>query len=152
MSFDTDAFHAYLALLEARGFRPATVPAIPGTKQAAVKWKEHAAGTHGPHFRHTEGRLLLTGARSSGICIVDIDLKAGGLENFERYEEERGRAERVLTVRSPTGGLHLYFRPPYPWRTVTDRPVPGVDLRGEGGVVMTPGSQHPRGGHYRIEI
>ena len=152
MTFDSDEFARYVALLRSFGVEPTTIPAVPGFKKAAVKWGERGAGEHGPHFPDTVARLILTGSRSGGICIVDIDASKGGFENFAAYEAAHPAAlPPLFTVRSPSGGLHLYYRPRRAWRTVTDRPCPGVDLRGEGGVAMVPGSVHPRGGIFRIE-
>ena len=150
--FDTEEFSRYIALLRSLGVEPTTIPAVPGTKGAAVKWAERGPGENGPHFPDTVSRLILTGSRSCGICIVDIDASKGGFENFAKYEAAHPPAlPPLFTVRSPSGGLHLYYRPRRAWRTCTDQPCIGVDLRGEGGVAMVPGSVHPKGGIFRIE-
>ena len=151
-TFDSAEFARFVDRLRALGIEPSTVPARPGSKIPAVKWGEMSPGENGPHWPHTEARLLLTGSRSGGICVIDIDTKDGGFGNFEAWERANPpRLPPLFSVRSPSGGLHLYYRPARIWRTVQGQPVQGVDIRGEGGVVVVPGSLHPRGGIYRIE-
>lgn len=151
-AFDSDEFGRYIALLRSLGVEPTTIPAVPGTKGAAVKWAERGPGENGPHFPDTQARLLLTGRRSCGICVIDIDPGGSGFENFAAFEAAHPPAlPPLLTIRSPSGGLHLYYRPRRLWRTLTNCPCQGVDLRGEGGVVVTAGSVHKKGGIYRIE-
>lgn len=145
-------FARYLAVLLEAGIEPTIVPVTPGTKIPAVKWAKIAPGTITPDFPGTQARALLTGSRSGGIVVVDVDSKSGGFETLQRYEAEHGRIPATLTVRSPTGGLHIYLLSPERFRSVTNGLGPGVDIRGEGGIVLTPGSLHPTaGGIYRIE-
>lgn len=138
-------------LREAGISRISTVPVKPGTKIPAVKWADYQIGEEGPHFAETQARLLLTGRRSSGLSVIDVDTKGGGFDALERLEALHGAIPRTLSVRSPTGGLHIYVLPSRPLRTCAGVPARGIDIRGEGGVVMVPGSVHPRGGIYRIE-
>jgi hypothetical protein len=154
VTFDREEYRRFREILAAAGLEKiATVPAKPGTKEAAVKWKAFVPGEEGPHWADTTARLLLTGSRSSGLCVIDIDDKPGarGFDVFEKLEALHGRIPRTLSVRSPTGSLHVYVLPSRPLRTVANVPAKGIDIRGEGGVVMVPGSVHPRGGIYRIE-
>jgi hypothetical protein len=56
------------------------------------------------------------------------------------------------TVRTGSGGLHLFFA--HPGGIVRNRVglLPGVDLRGDGGFVVAPPSIHPSGGGVRLEV
>jgi hypothetical protein len=132
--------------------RPALVPCKPGTKRPGVRWAEHPAG-----FVHPEcagpgvtAIALLTGSRSGDLCVLDVDARAGGFQSLEALEKELGEIPATLTVRSPTGGIHIYFIRPGA-ETNAGKLAPGVDVRGDGGIVLCPGSVHPRGGIYRIE-
>lgn len=154
-TFDREEYRRFREALAAAGLEKiSTVPAKPGTKIPALRWADYAPGQEGAHFPDTVARLLLTGARSSGLCVIDVDDKPGarGFESLERLEALHGRIPPTLSVRSPTGGLHLYVLPSRPLRSVQGVPAKGLDIRGEGGVVMVPGSVHPRGGIYRIEV
>lgn len=154
MTFDREEYRRFREILAAAGLAQiATVPAKPGTKIAAVRWAEFGPGEEGPHWADTQARLLLTGSRSSGLCVIDVDDKPGarGFEALEKLEALYGALPRTLSARSPTGSLHLYVLPSRPLRTVANKPAKGIDIRGEGGVVVVPGSVHPRGGIYRIE-
>ena len=51
---------------------------------------------------------ILTG-RISGITILDIDIKNGGLELWEKISSAYPEINTPM-VKSPSGGLHIYFR------------------------------------------
>jgi hypothetical protein len=130
----------------------------PGCNQAgkhpAIKWgpDDLPAGTK--MVRRPDGTGvglgLATGSRSGGVVVIDVDTKAGGFETLEALEARIGPLPRTLYVESPSGGGHLYFRHPGKFQTQAGKLGPGVDVRGEGGYVVTPGSPHRKGGHYRV--
>lgn len=127
--------------------QPAIVPLRPGTKVPAVKWKAHPPGVRAPDHADTVARALLTGARSGGVFVIDVD-DIAALEGLER---RLGPLPDTLTVRSPKGGLHLYYRSATPIKTQKNEIAKGIDVRGEGGIVVLPGSEHLSGGTYEIE-
>jgi len=99
---------------------------------------------------------LVTGI-SSGILVVDLDVdretgEARGEESLEAIGLGRLLTDPSLVrVRTPSGGLHLYFAmPDAPLRNSVGRLAPGIDTRGEGGYVIAPGSVGPAGA-YRPE-
>lgn len=76
----------------------------------------------------------------NGHWVWDED-GAVGLASTRALEAEFGPLPRTLTVRTPRGGRHFWFR----WRD--DRPIknkvgilPGIDLRGPGGQSLIPPS------------
>ncbi len=98
---------------------------------------------------------------ASGWVVVDLDLhkKAEKCPAYHRllaYAEQFGGLPETLTVRTGSGGLHLYFRanPRIPlgqkngiYNPETGgRPEPGVDVRGDAGYVVAPPSVHPETG------
>jgi hypothetical protein len=64
---------------------------------------------------------------------VDIDPRKGGSRAPDWPE--------TLTVRTPSGGLHLYFRTDEALRNSVDKVAKGVDTRGERGYVLAPPSR-----------
>lgn len=83
----------------------------------------------------------------NGLVVIDIDPRHGG---FESLEQIKHLIEPTLTVRTGGGGLHFYYS--------TDEKVgnrtgmlPGIDVRGDGGFVVAPGSKHVSGNYYEIE-
>ena len=80
------------------------------------------------------------------LLIVDLDVKDGkdGIAELAKY----GNAPETFTVRSPSGGLHLYFTTwdaygcsPGGFRRLDEkgRDVSGIDIRGRGGHCVGPG-------------
>lgn len=84
-----------------------------------------------------------------GAFVVDIDVKAdiNGFDWLREMEAKHGRLPDTLTANTASGGQHLYFR--YV-EGVRNRGAlgPGVDLRGQGGYVVAPGSVMKDGRRY----
>jgi hypothetical protein len=84
---------------------------------------------------------IATGSES-GIWALDLDVKNGlnGPASLIELQGRHGRVPATWTVRSRSGGLHLYFA----WsdagivRNSTSEVGPGIDVRGEGGYVRGP--------------
>lgn len=74
---------------------------------------------------------LMTGSRSH-LTVIDID----DMDQAEKVFDLCG--DTPMQARTPRGGLHLYYR----HRDETNRTgvIPGVDVRGEGGLVAAPPS------------
>lgn len=92
---------------------------------------------------------LVTGR---GFLSIDVDLDRGGKESLARLEAELGPLPP--TVRVNTGhGYHLWFK--YPEAQIIpcgrDKPFPGIDIRGENGLAVAPGSRHFTGVLYEYE-
>jgi hypothetical protein len=152
--------------LFARGF--ALFPLRPGTKVPAVArdW-EHAATTSLNRLRQLAphpGANYGVACGPSDLIVIDLDVakdpgelaEGGPTEGWsvlQRLAEAHGgELPRTFTVRTPSGGRHLYFRPtvdgPSPRNTVR-RLGPLIDTRGVGGYVVAPGSQVD-GVQYRV--
>lgn len=95
---------------------------------------------------------IVTG-RKSGLAVIDVDYRHGGLESLNTLIAQLG-PERFETITVKTGdGKHLYFRYPSSaeLRNSTSRLGPGLDIRGEGGYVVAPPSAHVSGKSYEFE-
>lgn len=87
----------------------------------------------------------------SGIVVIDIDPRHGGGESFDQWELDRRRPSMPETTRVRTGGggIHIVYSIP-DGRKARNRVnwLPGVDVRGDGGYVILPGSNHVSGAPY----
>jgi len=90
---------------------------------------------------------IVTGA-VSGLVVLDVDASHGGDQSLSGLELAHGPLPATVEARSGGGGRHLYFM--HPGGVVHNRVglAPGVDLRGDGGCVVAPPSQHPSGTRY----
>ena len=90
--------------------------------------------------------------------VVEADTPEGhdvdGIANLQTLINGREWPE-TRTVRSPSGSLHYYFMYPYAGRVRTRTGkiaiVPGVDVLGDGGMVVAPPSVKPSAGEYVLE-
>lgn len=71
-------------------------------------------------------------ATGNGLAVLDIDVEHGG--------EVPAWAPPTQTVRTPSGGLHLYYATDPGVPNSVGRLAPGVDVRGERGMVGAPPS------------
>lgn len=98
---------------------------------------------------------VATGA-TSGLVVVDVDPAKGGGVSLDRVRSLMGSLPATLTAATGGGGWHLFFaHPGVEVRNTAGRlpgvaePLPGLDLRGDGGYVVAAPSRHASGGTYR---
>ncbi len=95
---------------------------------------------------------LPTGEKTSFFAL-DIDNKPGGANGFDwlaEMEAEHGPLPDTARVKSPNGGLHIYFK--YVVGTRNRGALgAGVDIRSEGGYVLAAGSTMANGRSYKWE-
>ena len=93
----------------------------------------------------------ITTGPASNLLVLDVD----DPERFEDIRKEKGwDLPNTKTVRTGGGGLHYYFKYPTNGESYANRTFKsyGFDIRGEGGLVVAPGSVHPETGKtYDIE-
>lgn len=114
-------------------------------KQPLVKWREEASrdpDTVRQMFAHPAANAIgVPMGADTGLFLLDLDTKRGapGLEWLAANEH---RLPATRTHRTPSGGLHLYFKWPHGLliRNSAGKIAPGVDIRGEGGFAMVPPS------------
>jgi hypothetical protein len=116
---------------------------IPLKKKAPVTkgWSyENAALVRNPAMN--EG--IPTG-RGAGIFVLDVDPKHGGDVSLRELEQKHGPLPETYTVETPSTGEHRYFK--YcaqgndTIRNSAGEIGPGIDIRGDGGQVVAPGSR-----------
>ena len=91
---------------------------------------------------------IVTGTLS-GLVVLDVDPRHGGKESLRKLEREHGALPDTMESVTGGGGRHLYFS--HPGGVVHNRTniEPGIDLRGDGGCIVSPPSVHPSGKRYR---
>jgi len=72
----------------------------------------------------------------AGWCVIDIDPKNGGFDTWNKHFSDR--VPQTYTVRTPSGGLHLYFKGSLPGSA--GKLGRGIDTRGRDGYVLVPPS------------
>ncbi len=122
----------------------------PRDKTPLIPWRAHqkrraSRSTIEAWYRATPNANIgiVTGA-ISGLVVLDLD-------NDEAIAEaERRGLPDTLMVRTGKG-QHVYFR--HPGYKITNRAgfLPGMDIRGDGGYIVGPGSLHPSGAVYAWE-
>jgi hypothetical protein len=140
---------AYLA----RGWSVVVVE--PEGKRPIVRWEEFQRRRPSEDElrtwlrRHPDANLAIVTGAVSGLVVLDVDPRHGGAGSLARWERDHGALPRTVEVRTGGGGRHLYLA--HPHVEVRNRVglSPGLDLRGDGGVVVAPPSIHPSGGRYR---
>jgi hypothetical protein len=125
-------------------------------KHPAVLWGDVQAGSAVPLPEPGAGYAIKTGAapKGSGVIVVDID----GMEAAEAWselEQTLGAGENTpdtYTVQTPRG-LHMYFEHPgFHVGCSAGALARGIDVRGDGGFVVGPGSPHKSGESYILEV
>jgi hypothetical protein len=107
--------------------------------------------------RSPEANVGIATGSSSGLVVVDLDLLRGGRESLGAVLDAGRDLPRTLRARTGGGGLHLFYAAPPNVRVANTagrlpgvaRPLPGIDLRGDGGYVVVPPSVHASGRRYR---
>lgn len=130
--------------LTPHGFKDATIDA----DRVNELWSAHSAAMIG----------IATG-RDAGIFVLDIDVdEAAGRDGLSDLAELESRFHELPSgyrVRTPRGGLHLYFR--YPAHLTVGSKVAlvgpdgrrlSIDVRGDGGYVIAAGSIRADGTAY----
>lgn len=90
---------------------------------------------------------ILTGR---GLLVLDIDTRKGGDASLVTLCASHEPLPMTVTARTGSGGKHYYFQlpPGVEARNSADKLGTGLDIRGDGGQVIAPGSAHDTGGRY----
>jgi hypothetical protein len=141
-------------------------PVRPGTKKS-YKSAKYSGGrrwgaTNNPRIierdfrRWPRANLGIPTGLENGFWVLEADTKKGhavdGIAELRKLERKYGRLPKTLMAISPSGSLHYYFRWPKRGLVVVNsasKVAPGVDVRGEGGMVLAPPSVKKGVGVYK---
>lgn len=129
----------------------------PGKHPVQMKWQEESRLTKPDayEFFAMSGRPMNIGLRTgkrSSFWALDIDPKSGGDESLLALEAQYGKLPVTRVHRTGSNGRHFLFRLPADFEVTNSRGrLPrGIDVRGNGGFIVAPGSITPVGA-YRTE-
>lgn len=125
-------------------------PKFPGWQDNATTDPEaiKTIWTRNPQFNIA----IATGSKSNGLIVVDVDNHdVNGADSLREWESKNGKLPETATVLTGSGGVHYYYRV----NEVVDGAtgvIPGVDIRGEGNLIVAPPSVHPNGNTYEWDL
>lgn len=135
-------------------------PAITGWQAAATSSLEQIEYWYSGEFQ--DASVGIATGEGSGLFVLDIDVKKGidGFASLAKvcraYSAMAREIPQTLTVATPSGGAHLYFRWAEGVVNSSGEVGEGLDVRGLGGLVHAPGwggyAVVPREGVRRIEV
>jgi hypothetical protein len=121
--------------------------ASPG-KHPRVRGGLHASSTdpatiRGWWARWPRANVAIRTGEASGLVVIDVDPDHGGGRTIDDLEAKYGTLPATRTIRTASGGRHLYFcHPGGMVRNDAGRILGrGVDVRGDGGYVIAPPSR-----------
>lgn len=128
-------------------------PCIPHGKTPLTQRGFHDATTDEERIRqwwslHPEANVGIATGEKSGIWVLDVDVKHGGADSLWKLQTEYG-FDYVPTVHTPSGGFHFYFQYVPNLKNKVGI-LPGIDIRTEGGYVISPPSDKYRSGSAPI--
>jgi len=116
--------------------------------------------------KYNGASVIAYGVLGAGLVIFDLDNKNGkrGVEQFKLLQEKFKIPSPQLVVKSKTGGFHLYYTKTQKYAGVRVKSIAnisiagqkyeGVDVRGDGGMVVGPLSEGDEGiweqGKYQL--
>ncbi|RME83655.1 MAG: hypothetical protein D6785_06460, partial [Planctomycetota bacterium] len=117
------------------GFKDATLD-----KKQIEKWWQFRGFPNLPNIGIATG--------PSGLLVVDIDKKNGGLETLKEWEKEggplEGWKEKTFWVKSGGGGIHIYYKHPgKKFKIKSGDIAKGVEIRTGESCIIAPPSIHP---------
>jgi len=143
------------ALSQARNGKP-VFPLKRGGKEPLTEHGHYDATTdprriHMWWNRYPGANIGIPTGERSGILVVDHDTYKEGTASLEEVEAILGPVSKGVTIATGSGGRQYLFR--YPGgsniRNATGV-LPGVDIRGEGGYILAPGSA-TKGAYKRLD-
>ena len=100
--------------------------------------------------RHPDALIATPMGATTNMVGIDVDVKnnRNGMQSIKELQQQYGEFD-TLTVRTPSGGEHYYFV--HPGRPIRNRVdfKDGIDVRGDGGYIILPGSRS-KDSAYRI--
>lgn len=136
--------HQHARELASRGFRVFEIR--PDTKRPALKGWQKRAADRDLSWWHADCAVgIATGEYEPGrhLLVLDVDDKPekgrDGYESLTHLENEHDEVPMAVTVRTKSGGMHVYMWSPVSIANSVNKIGPGLDIRCAGGLVVAPG-------------
>lgn len=87
----------------------------------------------------------------SGVVVLDIDPRNGGGDTLAALEKQHSALPKTLWWKTGGGGRHIVFAYPKDGLALPNssgKVGDGIDVKGDGGFIVAPPSQHVSGGSY----
>ncbi|WP_263355277.1 bifunctional DNA primase/polymerase, partial [Acidicapsa acidisoli] len=130
-------------------------PANPDKTPMVAAWEQKATSSQfmiGATWKTDALPAIPVGA--NGLVVVDADRKPDGVDGVAAFEAlcaaQGIDVSTALTVETPSGGRHFYFRTDTPYSNSRGNLPDGIDVRGVGGYCVAPGAVLPDGRSYRL--
>jgi hypothetical protein len=124
-------------------------------KPPLVKWRQESSND--PEkitqwwLRWPDANIGLDCGKSD-LIVIDVDIRDCGLQHWVDLCDEHGISQATLTVGTPNGGWHVYYKAPKSQiGNSSALSHLGIDVRGYGGYVLLPPSQLENGKSYMVE-
>ena len=133
----------------------AVFPLVPSGKAPAVSGGFHSASLDPDKIKQwwdanpSANIGIACGEESHHLVVIDVDNKHGhdGSGAIHAWMKQHGVFPETLTVHTPNGGIHLYYRDMGAWNSPVGV-LDGVDIRCNGSYVVGPGSVLPSGEYW----
>lgn len=96
-----------------------------------------------------DSNIAIVCGKISGLIAIDIDPRNGGLHSWAQLINQHGMHDNTIVSKSGGGGRHILFA--HPRFTVVRNRIglaPGIDVKGDGGRIVAPPSNHISGNKY----
>jgi len=96
-----------------------------------------------------DAAIALRTGDQAGVFVMDIDPRHGGDIFLDELESEHGAMPDTVECQTGGGGRHIYLRwPGHRVKCSTGAIASGIDIKGDGGYVILPPSDHKSGNTY----
>jgi hypothetical protein len=105
-------------------------------------------------LKHPDANIGLPTGKDNKIFVFEFDTPEGhevdGATAVAELEAKHGKLPETLKSQSPSGSIHYYFNHPgFYVKSSAGEIAPGIDIKGDGGMVLAPPSNRPGKGEYR---
>jgi hypothetical protein len=119
----------------------------PRTRRGSRDASRDVTRIHHWGFADQQGNIGIATGAVTGLVVLDIDPRHGGIATLERLEWGLGSLPHTVEAVTGSLGAHLLFRAPDSDR-IRGRLGPGVDVKFNGGYIVAPPSRHFSGRSY----
>ncbi len=134
-------------------------PCCPKTKKPLIRgWRNELPEMDGyvaAHWSRFPTAMPALDCKDAGVVVIDCD-RTRDVDGETNFRTLCGSLEidlaQVPRVRTPRGGMHFYFARPEEGgvKNSVGKIAQGVDVRGDGGCVIAPGSSRNDGVEYTV--